>query len=181
MRINSGPGSDASRPYLSPARLGLRLGVSVLHGRWCRSSPVGFRHKSTEGLGGASPRSIQGALVVIHSTFSGNINASDGRWVFNPKSDAPQRPCATKMQSNTGDYSMTIAYVNGKYRGVARTPYDDSSLANSQLEPITTELRVSGEARITGRIAGPRQRVIGGRPPSFDPRVRRSRWPVRSS
>jgi hypothetical protein len=133
MRIDSGPGSDASRPYLSPARLGLRLGVSVLHGRWCRSSPVGFRHKALR----VSEARLHGRYKVRLSSFTQHFRQYQCvRWAVGLQSEWRRSSATLRHQDaiNTGDYSMTFAYVNGKYRGVARTPYNDSGLANSQLD-----------------------------------------------
>jgi hypothetical protein len=63
-------------------------------------------------------------FVVINTTFQGGTGRSISRWVFEPKCSA-NRPCNTRMESLTGDYEMTFAYIHGKYRGVASRHFDD--------------------------------------------------------
>jgi hypothetical protein len=55
-------------------------------------------------------------FVVTSTTFGGGPSNHEGRWVFEPKCSG-DRPCNTKMESRTGEYDVTLAYVNGKYRG----------------------------------------------------------------
>lgn len=63
-------------------------------------------------------------FVVISTTFGGGTNRPLARFVFRPKCSA-NRPCNTVMESLTGDYTVTFAYIHGKYRGVASRHFSD--------------------------------------------------------